>query len=256
MRKTVAVAVSCLLFMSSTQFVVAKESNQNLKKSQKEIHESIQRDMDEYYKKYADKLMSFEEFANLNESKGNEKEVEDIKQLDEADILRSSGSKHERGTNDISYDNFRNGDIILVHDGFCYYGYWRHGAIFDEEVGSFISAQRKDSGNGEGVIYEPKSWYRNKYDKAKGVKAKITGGNIETKKSDMIVWLRQFVGKCKYSFLSPKNLDDNDTWYCTLLPWKGYKKFFDLDIDADKGPMCSPDDISNSNNVEVFVEAD
>ncbi|WP_155274895.1 hypothetical protein [Clostridium novyi] len=61
----------------------------------------------------------------------------------------------------------------------------------------------------------------------------------------MMNWLDYFKGR-KYGIATvSKALNDNGCWYCSLLPWKGYKTTFGVDIDADGGPKVAPDDIIN-----------
>ena len=164
----------------------------------------------------------------------------------------SLGDEEPTGSNSISYSSFEDADIILVHDGLCAYGYYRHGGTYDEGRGEFISAQLSDQGNGEGVIWEDKSWYRDNYDEAIGVWVPDYDNEIRTATRNFIVdYLKDQLGE-PYGFTL---YNDRDTWYCTKLPWVGWEDHYNCDLNEDGG-LCVPDDIEDSQDTSIFAFAD
>lgn len=99
----------------------------------------------QYYEENRDILIDFSKITDLNS-----KEAKEAIKIIEKDM--SNHQSMSKGSNNISYSAFGDGDIILVHDGSCPWGYYRHGGTYDEDLGQFISAQV-----GDGVLYESKS---------------------------------------------------------------------------------------------------
>ena len=163
----------------------------------------------------------------------------------------SMGDDEPTGSNSINYSAFENADIILVHDGGCSYGYYRHAGTYDEARGEFISAQISDQGNGEGVIWEDKSWYRGNYDEAAGVWVADYDNEMRTEVRNSIVdYLDDQIGD-SYSFTW---YYDRDNWYCSKLPWVGWEDHYLCDLNEDGG-FCVPDDLNDSQDTSIFVSA-
>jgi len=177
--------------------------------------------------------------------------------LNSGDIVTMSfGDDPTTGSNNISYSAFENADIILVHDGSCAYGYYRHGGTYDETEDQFISAQLNNQGNGVGVIWEDKNWYQDNYDEAIGVWVPDYDNEIRNETRDMIMnYLEDQLGEPYYLSL----YITRSSWYCTKLPWVGWKEFYNTNINAGielGSNFCLPDDIYADFDTEVFVSAD
>ncbi|MDI6605386.1 MAG: hypothetical protein QME35_09665 [Thermoanaerobacteraceae bacterium] len=226
-----------------------KEASVNLIKQG--IVEKINKEISKYNAEYKSKILTDSEIQKMAILKTTKNE--DVKYLSVNSVkpLLSSlsldlGDKNPQGTNNISFDNFDTGDIILVHDGFCPYGYYRHAGIFDSsryrglDSRCFISTEWTP-----GVVLETPKLYRN-YDEAVGLWIPLVS---YTKKINIISYLSQQLGK-PYNILSSKS--NRNEWYCSKLPWAGY---YDkgLDIDGDGGYWVKPVDIYNSNKTSPFA---
>lgn len=164
----------------------------------------------------------------------------------------SFGDEPPSGTNNIDYTYFEDADIILVHDGTCAYGYWRHAGTYDENKDEFVSAQKNDVGNGTGVIWEDKNWYRNNYDEALGVWVVDYENEMRNEIRDMIMTtLKAQLGE-PYALSS---YWDTDSWYCSKLPWYGWREHWSVNLNSDGG-LCVPDDIDECDETSRFAYSD
>lgn len=167
------------------------------------------------------------------------------------DFSTNLGGGGSSGSNSIDYSSFENGDIVLVHDGFCIYGYYRHAGTYDEDKDKFISAQKNDLGNSDGVIWEDKDWYRDNYDEAVGVWVVDATSEIRTETRDKIMdYLRDQLGE-PYIFSSYNN---RSSWYCSKLPWVGWEDHYECDLN-ENGGFCVPDDLEKSDDTKIFASS-
>ncbi|WP_066632641.1 hypothetical protein [Desulfolucanica intricata] len=196
----------------------------------KKIIKQIENDMDKFN-------------SRLNKEKTNE---------DSSIGTLSLGDESPTGTNSISYTAFEDGDMIVVHDGICAYGYYRHAGTYDEDNGKFVSAQKSEQGNGTGVIWEDKDWYRNNYDEAAGYWVPDYDNEIRNEIRNFIIdYLKEQLGD-NYAFTSFYN---RDSWYCSKLPWVGWKEYYSVDLNGTGG-LCLPDDLAFSNETSRFAYSD
>lgn len=230
-----------------------KVATVNLKKQG--IAEKINKEISKYNAEYRNKMLTDSQIQKMAISKMTvNTAIKDIKTNSVNPLLSSSsldlGDKSPKGTNNISFENFDTGDIILVHDGFCIYGYYRHAGIFDSSRynGSlddrcFISAEWTP-----GVVLETPNLYRG-YDEAVGLWVPSVSFN---QKNSIISYLSQQLGK-SYNILSSKS--NRNEWYCSKLPWAGY---YDkgVDIDGDGGYWVKPVDIYNSDKTSLFAHGE
>lgn len=238
---------------SVNQSITICESNKQ-DSLQNQMKKEINQKMDRYYKKYSNELINLNDLHNLDKNK--QEEIENVLGgNDKKNLTRSSSSSSSdaKGFN-LNFKNFHNGSIILVHKGKCPYGYWRHVGTYSEDKQKFLTAQISDCGYGSGVIYEPKEWYTRSYDEAVGVNITSCNSNSNQLHS-MMNWLSQFIGK-DYSIInSSKSLNENDLWYCSLIPWKGYKHYFNVDIDSNQGRFVAPDDIMKFHSSTIIAKS-
>lgn len=203
----------------------------------------IQEKMEQYYEN--NEIIDYNKITDLDSAEAQKL----IKKIEKAMIdysegkysSKSLGSDPVIGTNTIDFSDFINADMILVHDGQCPYGYWRHSGTYEAITGKFISAQIANQGNGVGVIREPKSFYRG-YDEATGqwVNDVANSMRLETR-SNIMNYLGNQIGD-GYKFSSYYN---RDTWYCSKLPWVGWQEFYNTNLNW-LGGICSPDDLHHT----------
>lgn len=221
---------------------------------QNQMKKEIIKNMDKYYKKYKNDLIDLNNLHKLDKSK--QEDIENIlggKHKNNLDRSSSSSSSDAKGFN-LNFKKFHNGSIILVHRGKCPYGYWRHVGTYSEAKQKFLTAQISDCGYGSGVIYEPKEWYTRSYDEAVGVNINSCSSNSD-KLNSMMNWLSKFIGKDYSIIKASKSLNENDLWYCSLIPWKGYKNYFNVDIDSNQGRFVAPDDIIKFKSSTVIARS-
>ncbi len=256
--------IICFLFLHFTLVTFAQDNEDSLysdklklkvqqaKEFKKnKVLEKLDGKINKYYHQNKNKILTLLDIRDFDAEK-----IQNIIEVVENNI-KNNGFKFDMnigigepvGSNNIDYTYFTDGDIILVHDGFCPYGYYRHGGIFVEEEGKFISAQM-----GQGVIWESKSKYHG-YDEAIGLYVDYKMDIPEQRKyaTDAIVnYLKQQLGE-PYK-LSSKS--DESSWYCTKLPWKGWSKITNVDIDENSGAFCFPDNIYRDTDTVIFEFAD
>jgi len=157
------------------------------------------------------------------------------------------------GTNNISFSAFDYGDILLIHDGWVAWGYYRHAGMWDSDYYS-------------GSIYDACVWEANKtptedvhrttpdkfrhYDEAVGLwvpDASYTERYNTT-------WFAYDQDGEPYNALSSKS--NYDEWYCSKLVWAAYKEKANIDLDVDGGYSVLPDDIYQDNQAYVFAYSD
>lgn len=225
--------------------------------------DKLDKQIKDYYKENQDRLVDLSVLKNPDSPEAKEvlKKMEESMSgidpnSDDGTVgTLSLGDDPPDGQNDISFAAFEDGDIIVVHDGFCYYGYYRHAGTYDEDREEFVSAQLKDQGNGTGVIWEPESWYQDNYDEAVGRAVDYYESDRQDVISDVMYYLRDQLGE-PYS-LTP-GYDVRNKWYCSKLPWVGWK--IETGIDISYGDyligMCIPDDIYYDEDCFSFAHGD
>lgn len=254
MRRILTLLIALTFVMSLGGMVAADTEEQKSKsaeeyKQKREMAEKLKKDgtldeidkkRQEYYKKYKDQLIDQSKITNEAEAK------KAMQQLEQSITAEATAS---RGTNNISFGSFWDGDIILVHDGICPWGYYRHGGTYDADSEEFYSAQASDQGYGSGVIKEPQSWYTNNYDEAIGLYVPSVSGNC----SSMLDYFQdQLEEGDSYNLTA---FSDRDSWYCTKLPWVGYWDYFNINIHEWNFTMfaCYPDNIRDDDDPIVFA---
>ncbi|NLU53030.1 MAG: hypothetical protein GXX10_09255 [Clostridiaceae bacterium] len=275
MKKIFAIFFACILifcFVNSV-FAVSEVNNQQSKTLLKLQYRDrlkndgtlakIQKRINDYYKVYSKDLLDLSVLKNPNsiEAKNVLKRMEEsmmgIDSVTPGGLVGTLdlGSDPPNGQNNISFSLFEDGDIILVHDGFCIYGYYRHAGTYDATYGKFVSAQAKDSGNGKGVIWESKTWYTDNYDEAVGMAVDYYKSDRQTVIKEVMKFLRDQLGK-PYSLVPGYNV--RDKWYCSKLPWVGWKEKSGIDISNGDYliGMCIPDDIYYDADTFLFAYGD
>jgi hypothetical protein len=155
MKKLISIVVCFVLSTALTYTVFAKEKTDTGNESKDQIKLQVHKDLvkqgvtdrinkkiKDYYKTNKEKLLDLSVLKNPDspEAEGVLRMLEesmsstDIGSNDDTIGTLSLGGDPPDGQNDISFTWFENGDIILVHDGFCAYGYYRHaGTLFDRK---------------------------------------------------------------------------------------------------------------------------
>ena len=234
-------SISFLFGLISSTAYATSENCQNIETSaQIQMKKETQKKMNDYYKKYKNQLIDLDDFDKLSKSKQNkiEQSFGESDKNSNACISRSKPTGFR-----FDWSGFRDGNMIFVRKGWSPIGYWSHTGTYSQYRGRFLTAEPENKGYGSGVIYEPREFYTRTYNEAVGISIRISSHSERLK--PMMNWLHQFVGKPYSIVRGKKSLYENNYWYCSLIPWKGYAKFFGMDIDADRGPKVAPDDIVN-----------
>lgn len=170
---------------------------------------------------------------------------------EKAQVLDISQNRATSGSNTMPWDDFFDGDIVLVHDGTVPYGYYRHCGTYFASKGKFISAQA-----GKGVIYESKSWYNLNYDEAVGLH--VATSLSSTVRPKVMRFLEAQIGK-RYG--AETGYMDYSSWSCSKLPWVGWGKEGNIKIavnplngkELTSADISVPDSLYRSNNTYVFA---
>lgn len=161
----------------------------------------------------------------------------------------SSKRKKEVYRNNISFENFTIGDIVLATSpGFHIQGAIRHAAIFDSRRyhGSVDDECLLTAEPNKGVIYESIRFYHENFGEAWGLYVPNTTLQQRIAVVDEIA---KHIGE-RYYWSAHKN--NSKVWYCSLIPWRGYYKITGIDIDYNDGYWVLPIDIFMSEYTEVF----
>lgn len=167
--------------------------------------------------------------------------------------IYSDGFGEPKGTNNISFELFDAGDIILVHDGRVPWGYYRHAGLWDSD---YYSGSLEDNCIWEAnvtptsdVHLAPASKFR-RYDEAVGLFVKDARPS-ERYNTTVFAYLHR--GE-PYDALT--DIHVWTSWYCSKLIWAAYWDKTDKKIDLRGGSRFGdvyPDDIYISNHVTVFA---
>ncbi|WP_152539132.1 hypothetical protein [Fervidicella metallireducens] len=247
-------------------------------KSLTQIEEAeINKRMNEYYQQNENTMVDFhllekiDEPANEQERQAIQQEIAkidyDMKSSDKSGIsTRDLSPNAPTGTNNISHTYFASGDMILVHDGYCTYGYWRHAGLYDKYYDNFITATPS-----QGMTRQ--TWTKmHGYDEAIGITTyKYISGN-----GDVVTYARTLLSKQIPYSIQNANKSSINYMYCSLVAWKSWEQgtkgkttttipvggeYYTvnyLEIDNNQGTFCLPDDISvqNSSVTKRFAWSD
>ncbi|MDZ4168790.1 MAG: hypothetical protein U1E26_03930 [Coriobacteriia bacterium] len=149
------------------------------------------------------------------------------------------------GHNHLSFARFDTGDIVCAFPGGFLVG---HAGIFNDALHSSDYSKCVWSANKTPVSQvqlETPASFRN-YDYAFGiwVPSKASYGK------SVVSWSATHRGK-PYDVNSSKT--DLSRWYCSKLPWAGWKVRTGLDLDADGGYWVKPADLVNSRYTSTFA---
>lgn len=151
------------------------------------------------------------------------------------------------GYNNISFDYFEDGDVILGFDTWSV----GHAGILDGTRDISASTFCVWSAIKDGsacVLLEQGAKYRG-YDYAYGLW--VPSASPYQRSS-----ARRFASSQKgepYVLTSAKT--DYSRWYCSKLPWAGYRDRAAKDLDANGGYWVAPVDLYNDNDTAVFASA-
>ncbi len=149
------------------------------------------------------------------------------------------------GRNDLSFAMFDTGDMVCAFPGGFLVG---HAGIFNDALHTSdwapcIWTANKTPYND--VRRETPASFRN-YDYAFGiwVPSKVSYG------ASVVSWCAAQAGE-PYDINSSKA--DFSRWYCSKLPWAGWKVRTGIDLDADGGYWVKPADLVNDSETYTFV---
>lgn len=144
------------------------------------------------------------------------------------------------GTNNFSTSGFWKGDVMLLDDpGVEWQGAITHGGIYDGTSMDYCIYSAEN--NEKGVTWESITQWR-KHDSAYGIWVGYFSSTKCAEAYDKAKSVADF-GE-PYVWYSSKS--DTSQWYCTKIPWYGYKNASTAtDIDFDGGYWCMPIDIFN-----------
>lgn len=150
------------------------------------------------------------------------------------------------GTNGITFDRFRDGDIVVVEDPA---GITGHAGLFDSRFYSDIRSYAVLSANvspANGVQREQCLKYRAN-DEAWGI---YVIGQTSTRRTAARAWAYNQMGK-PYNIFAPKT--DLRSFYCSKLAWAAWRfTAAAVDLDADGGYWVWPIDLVNSHHTGVI----
>lgn len=179
-----------------------------------------------------------------------------MKEIDYEEVfgLRIPGKSNKKKvyTNRLSFEKFTIGDIVLATSpGFHIQGAIRHAAIFDSRRyhGSIDDECLLTAEPDKGVIYESIRFYYENFGEAWGL---FVPGTTFKQRIEIVEELSKHVGE-RYYWSAHKN--NPTSWYCSLVPWRGYYEIAGIDIDYNGGYWVLPIDIFMSEYTEVFEYA-
>lgn len=157
-----------------------------------------------------------------------------------------AGGKAGDGSNLISFASFDTGDIIVVlGTTFGHAGCWSD-ALYSASRGIYsYCIWSANTTPVNGVQLEQPAKYR-AYDRAYGlwVPSKVASGPA------VVTYCSLQKGE-PYNIASSKT--DYGRWYCSKLPWVGWKLKAGVDLDADGGYWVWPVDLVNDSQTSVFA---
>jgi len=149
------------------------------------------------------------------------------------------------GTNSISFDKFRDGDMVVVEDPA---GITGHAGLFDQRFYVDIRSYSVLSANVNpvnGVQREQCLKYRAN-NEAWGI---YVYGQTSTRRTAARSWAYSQMGK-PYNIFAAKT--DLRSFYCSKLAWAAWRYTAGVDLDADGGFWVWPIDLVNSSHTGVI----
>lgn len=202
--------------------------------------------------------MTLEEFKNLPRREVTEAEIK--ARMEAAEKAKADPNQgglgvslgdffgRPQGSNNFDYGNAYYGDILLVHDGWVPWGYYRHAGMYDNDFRGTDRLTIYTSQPGVGVSRVSEDDFR-KYDVQSGFwdpDSWPAGYN-----ATIYAYLQQDKNYYNYAIW---NKWDTTKFYCSSLVWRAYYNN-GVDIDFDGGGAVLPDDIAADADVDWFQTA-
>lgn len=202
--------------------------------------------------------ITWEEFQNIprraftdEEVTGLKKAAEVRKKVVEHGPAMSDSFGNPTGSNTFDYSTALWGDILLLHEGWVIWGYYRHAGMYDKYEADASRDPILEASGDDGVHYAPESKFKG-YDQQVGFKILPGFGAVA---------IQANLNARSHATIPPKpyswdfwHKERTDAFYCSSLLWRAY---YDagMDIDYDGGGFVSPDDIARSPNLRVWQTA-
>lgn len=206
--------------------------------------------------------MTLEEFKNLPRREVTEAEIK--ARMGAAEKAKADPNEGARGnslgdffgspqgnSNNFNYSNAFYGDILLVHDGWVPWGYFRHAGMYDNDFRATDRLTIYTSQPGVGVSRVSEDVFRNHYDVQSGFwdpDSWPAGYN-----ATVYAYIQSDVQPKPYNY-AIWNKWDTTKFYCSSLVWRAYYNN-GVDIDFDGGGAVLPDDIAADADVDWFQTA-
>jgi len=163
------------------------------------------------------------------------------------DVAPSTAGGNGDGSNTLPFTNFDNGDMVVVQGTATgHAGCWAD-ARYTSVYSYCVWSANLTSGVTGRVLLEQPIKYR-QYDYAYGIW-------VPTKDS----FGASVVTFCAAQNGEPYNISSSKTdytkWYCSKLPWAGWKSKAAVDLDGDGGYWVWPIDLVNDSQTSVFASA-
>lgn len=170
-------------------------------------------------------------------------------EIESDDTTPVAAGGNGNGSNSIQFGNFDDGDMLVAFPGSTFTGHagvWKK-SLYTNGIYSWCvwSANKTPVSK---VQREQAKKYR-EYDYCFGiwVPTKYTYG------LSVVNWCAAQAGE-PYDITSSKS--DYSRWYCSKLPWAGWKVKTGLDLDHDGGAWVKPADLVNSSKTSTFAYSD
>lgn len=204
---------------------------------EEEIAKKKVKDFEEKWKKYNKKIDA------VNKSQGLT-----IKAF-EADANGNIGIGDSTGSgsysNYFSYDGLWKGMVFLGDNpGTNAWGWVRHAGIYDGTTDD--SCIWTASGPGQGVKWEKRSDWAKEFNNIYAMDVKNTTSSQNASAFDTA---KSLSTGDPYDWQASKG--DNDAWYCSKVPFRGYQDVTGIDIDFDWGYWVWPVDIYNDGDIKI-----
>lgn len=199
--------------------------------------------------------ITWEEFQNHprraftdEEVTGLQKAAEERKKVVEHGPAMSDSFGNPTGSNTFDYSTALWGDILLLHEGWVVWGYYRHAGMYDKDRVPPLDPIIEASSDAGIVLYASEYKFQH-YDQQVGFKIQPGFGAVAIQAN---LNARSHLYK-PYSW-DFWHKERTDTFYCSSLLWRAY---YDagMDIDYDGGGLVTPDDIARSPNLRVWQTA-
>lgn len=164
-----------------------------------------------------------------------------------ADEAPASAGLPGDGSNNLSFANFEDGDIILGFDTWSV----GHSGILDgtRNISAWTYCVWSAVKNAPACVTLEQGVKYRSYDYAYGL---WVPASTLTQRASARRFASTQIGE-PYDLMSPKT--DYSRWYCSKLPWAGYKDRAYRDLDANGGYWVTPADLYNDSETYVFASA-